>query len=174
MGRPVPQPVPRKRLSSAFDSAPQANADRLSFLRLARSPEYRNLIYTGITRGKRLLVLIGQKKVLGIVVRNDRPQRRSWGLQCWRGRGIPMLLEGARYSLEQCGRLLSDATALYRAGSGATAVGLAMLGRDGLGKHRSLLEQCEVSGDAPIFRYSNSPGICARLGTSSLRLHGGK
>jgi hypothetical protein len=31
----------------------------------------RNLIYTGITRGKRLLVLIGQKKALG----NSRPQR---------------------------------------------------------------------------------------------------
>jgi exodeoxyribonuclease V alpha subunit len=28
----------------------------------------RNLIYTGITRGKRLLVLMGQKKALGIAV----------------------------------------------------------------------------------------------------------
>ncbi len=36
----------------------------------------RNLIYTGITRGKRLLVLIGQKKALGIAVHNDRPQRK--------------------------------------------------------------------------------------------------
>jgi exodeoxyribonuclease V alpha subunit len=34
----------------------------------------------GITRGKRLLVLIGQKKALGIAVRNDRPQRRYSGL----------------------------------------------------------------------------------------------
>ena len=40
----------------------------------------RNLIYTGITRGKRLLVLIGQKKALGIAVRNDRPQQRYSGL----------------------------------------------------------------------------------------------
>jgi hypothetical protein len=40
----------------------------------------RNLIYRGITRGKRLLVLIGQKKALGIAVRNDRPQRRYSGL----------------------------------------------------------------------------------------------
>src|SRR5215471_2246751 len=40
----------------------------------------RNLIYTGITRGKRLLVLIGQKKALGIAVGNDRPQRRYSGL----------------------------------------------------------------------------------------------
>lgn len=36
----------------------------------------RNLIYTGITRGKRLLVLVGQKRALGIAVRNDRPQKR--------------------------------------------------------------------------------------------------
>jgi exodeoxyribonuclease V alpha subunit len=40
----------------------------------------RNLLYTGITRGKRLLVLVGQKKALGIAVRNHRPQRRYSGL----------------------------------------------------------------------------------------------
>jgi exodeoxyribonuclease V alpha subunit len=39
-----------------------------------------NLIYTGITRGKRLLVLIGQKRALGIAVRNVSPQRRYSGL----------------------------------------------------------------------------------------------
>jgi exodeoxyribonuclease V alpha subunit len=40
----------------------------------------RNLIYTGITRGKKLVVVIGQKKALGIAIRNDRPQRRYSGL----------------------------------------------------------------------------------------------
>ena len=40
----------------------------------------RNLIYTGITRGKKLLVLVGQKKALGIAVRNDKTQRRYSGL----------------------------------------------------------------------------------------------
>jgi exodeoxyribonuclease V alpha subunit len=30
----------------------------------------RNLIYTGITRGKRLVVLVGQKKAVAIAVRN--------------------------------------------------------------------------------------------------------
>jgi exodeoxyribonuclease V alpha subunit len=40
----------------------------------------RNLIYTGITRDKRLLVLVGQKKALGIAVHNDRLQRRYSGL----------------------------------------------------------------------------------------------
>jgi exodeoxyribonuclease V alpha subunit len=37
-------------------------------------------IYTGITRGKRLLVLVGQRKALAIAVRNDRSQRRYSGL----------------------------------------------------------------------------------------------
>ena len=36
--------------------------------------------FQGVTRGKRLLVLIGQKKALGIAVRNDRPQKRYSGL----------------------------------------------------------------------------------------------
>ena len=36
----------------------------------------RNLLYTGITRGKKLVVLLGTKKALGIAVRNDRPQMR--------------------------------------------------------------------------------------------------
>src|SRR5207237_2918314 len=40
----------------------------------------RNLIYTGITRGKKLVVVIWQRKALGIAVRNDRPQRRYSGL----------------------------------------------------------------------------------------------
>jgi exodeoxyribonuclease V alpha subunit len=43
-------------------------------------PLQRNLIYTGITRGKRLLALIVQKNALGIAVRNDRPLRRYSGL----------------------------------------------------------------------------------------------
>jgi exodeoxyribonuclease V alpha subunit len=41
----------------------------------------RNLIHTGITRGKRLLVLIGQKKALGIAVRMT--DRRSGIRGCW-------------------------------------------------------------------------------------------
>ncbi len=40
----------------------------------------RNLIYTGITRAKRLLVLVGQKKALGIAVRNDQSRKRFSGL----------------------------------------------------------------------------------------------
>ena len=36
----------------------------------------RNLIYTGITRAKRLVVLIGTKKALAIAIRNNKPQQR--------------------------------------------------------------------------------------------------
>ena len=36
----------------------------------------RNLIYTGITRGKQLVVLVGQKKAIGMAVRNARGRRR--------------------------------------------------------------------------------------------------
>jgi exodeoxyribonuclease V alpha subunit len=36
----------------------------------------RNLIYTGITRAKKLVVLIGTKKALAIAIRNNKPQLR--------------------------------------------------------------------------------------------------
>ena len=36
----------------------------------------RNLLYTGVTRGKRLVVLVGQKKAVGIAVRNVSSRRR--------------------------------------------------------------------------------------------------
>jgi exodeoxyribonuclease V alpha subunit len=37
----------------------------------------RNLLYTGVTRGKRLVVLVGQRQALAIAVRN-RGSRRRW------------------------------------------------------------------------------------------------
>ena len=37
----------------------------------------RNLLYTGVTRGKRLVVLVGQKKAIAIAVRNGS-RRRRW------------------------------------------------------------------------------------------------
>jgi exodeoxyribonuclease V alpha subunit len=40
----------------------------------------RNLIYTGITRGKNLVVLIGQRKALHIAASNNKTQRRYSGL----------------------------------------------------------------------------------------------
>jgi exodeoxyribonuclease V alpha subunit len=36
----------------------------------------RNLLYTGMTRGKRLVVLVGQRKALAIAVRGTQGRRR--------------------------------------------------------------------------------------------------
>ena len=43
----------------------------------------RNLIYTGITRGKKLVVLIGQKKAVAIAVRNVSGGQRWSKLSEW-------------------------------------------------------------------------------------------
>ena len=40
----------------------------------------RNLLYTGVTRGRRLVVLVGQRKAVTIAVRNQPTQRRHSGL----------------------------------------------------------------------------------------------
>src|SRR5262249_17185304 len=43
----------------------------------------RNLVYTGVTRGKRLVVLIGQRKALAIAVRGARVRRWRSKLREW-------------------------------------------------------------------------------------------
>jgi exodeoxyribonuclease V alpha subunit len=43
----------------------------------------RNLLYTGVTRGKRLVVLVGQKKAVAIAVRNVSSRRRWSKLAEW-------------------------------------------------------------------------------------------
>ena len=45
----------------------------------------RNLLYTGITRGKQLVVLVGQKKALGIAVHNVSGRKRWTKLNEWLG-----------------------------------------------------------------------------------------
>jgi exodeoxyribonuclease V alpha subunit len=40
----------------------------------------RNLVYTGITRGRKLVVVVGQRKALAIAVRNNRTEQRFSGL----------------------------------------------------------------------------------------------
>ena len=48
----------------------------------------RNLLYTGVTRGKRLVVLVGQKKAVAIAVRNASGRRR------WAKPGVDRLRHG--------------------------------------------------------------------------------
>ena len=43
----------------------------------------RNLLYTGVTRGKKLVVLVGQKKAVAIAVRNISGRRRWSKLAEW-------------------------------------------------------------------------------------------
>jgi len=45
----------------------------------------RNLVYTGITRGKQLVVLVGQKKALAMAVKNHLGRRRYTKLAEWLG-----------------------------------------------------------------------------------------
>ena len=49
----------------------------------------RNLLYTGVTRGKRLVVIVGQKKAVAIAVRNISGRRRWSKLDEWLREGAP-------------------------------------------------------------------------------------
>lgn len=42
---------------------------------------FRNLLYTGVTRGKKLVILVGSKKALAIAVKNDEVLNRHTGLK---------------------------------------------------------------------------------------------
>ena len=52
-----------------------------------------NLVYTGVTRGKRLVVLVGQRKALAIAVKGARTRRRWSKLREWLGQQAPVPLE---------------------------------------------------------------------------------
>ena len=47
----------------------------------------RNLLYTGLTRGKQLVVLVGQRQALAIAVRNQGGRRRWCRLRDWLEQG---------------------------------------------------------------------------------------
>ena len=57
----------------------------------------RNLLYTGVTRGKRLVVLVGQKKAVAIAVRNVTGRRR-WSKLSERLRPAPAVSNGSMVS----------------------------------------------------------------------------
>jgi len=48
----------------------------------------RNLLYTGVTRGKRLVVLVGQRKAIAMAVRNGGSRRRWSKLRDWLTSGL--------------------------------------------------------------------------------------
>jgi exodeoxyribonuclease V alpha subunit len=54
----------------------------------------RNLLYTGLTRGKRLVVIVGQKKAVAIAVRNVSGRKRWSKLREWLAADQPMRAAG--------------------------------------------------------------------------------
>jgi exodeoxyribonuclease V alpha subunit len=42
---------------------------------------HKNLLYTGVTRGRKLVVLVGTKKALAMAIKNDEVKKRHTGLQ---------------------------------------------------------------------------------------------
>jgi hypothetical protein len=66
----------------------------------------RNLLYTGVTRGKRLVVLVGQKKTVTIADRNASSRR------CWSKLDESLRLAASGVSLVLCAALLTGASTL--------------------------------------------------------------
>ncbi len=61
----------------------QGNEFTAVIIPVLRTPvqlRYRNLLYTGITRAKKLLILVGEKNTLSAMIENDRKTRRYTGL----------------------------------------------------------------------------------------------
>ena len=56
----------------------------------------RNLLYTGLTRGKQLVVLIGQRKAVGIAVRGVQGRRR------WSKLRELLTMDGAAFASRPC------------------------------------------------------------------------
>ena len=51
----------------------------------------RNLLYTGVTRGKKLVVLVGQRRAIAIAVPNGGTRRRWSKLREWMADGVRSL-----------------------------------------------------------------------------------
>jgi exodeoxyribonuclease V alpha subunit len=62
----------------------------------------RNLLYTGVTRGKRLVVLVAQRKAIGIAVRGGSMKRRWTKLKEWMAEARPAKT-AASYSVNTAG-----------------------------------------------------------------------
>jgi exodeoxyribonuclease V alpha subunit len=42
---------------------------------------YRSILYTAVTRGKKLVIVVGSRKALAMAIRNVRVERRNTGLK---------------------------------------------------------------------------------------------
>jgi exodeoxyribonuclease V alpha subunit len=71
----------------------------------------RNLLYTGVTRGKRLVVLVGQKKAIAIAIRNASSRRRWSKLGEWLRFGAPSTHRATNPAIITASSLQSSARA---------------------------------------------------------------
>ena len=79
----------------------------------------RNLLYTGVTRGKRLVVLVGQKKAVAIAVRSLSPEAlvEAGG----------MVERGRLEALRECMMSGVTAPAWWRAGKWGTSCAISSM-----------------------------------------------
>ena len=68
----------------------------------------RNLLYTGVTRGKKLVVLVGQTKALAIAVKNGNSRRRWSKLREWLSSGGERRRPDVSPAEDQAGRLVAS------------------------------------------------------------------
>ena len=68
----------------------------------------RNLLYTGVTRGKKLVVLVGQRKALAIAVKNGNSRRRWSKLREWLSSGGERRRPDVSPAEDQAGRLVAS------------------------------------------------------------------
>jgi len=52
-----------------------------------------NLLYTEVTRGKKLVILVGTKKAIAIATKNNKPQKRYTLLKDSLMSAIPSIME---------------------------------------------------------------------------------
>ena len=67
----------------AFWSPTRHGLDRFFGIPYSHAMLQRNLLYTGVTRGRRLVVLVGQKKAIAIAVKNVSGRQRWSKLAQW-------------------------------------------------------------------------------------------
>ena len=58
------------------DQCPEYPAVVITILRQHYMLLQRNLIYTAVTRGKKLVVMVGSKRALAIGIKNDKTRKR--------------------------------------------------------------------------------------------------
>jgi AbiV family abortive infection protein len=71
-----------------------------------------------------------------------------------------VLWQGAWYALEQAGRLLHSSVTLFEADDWSTATGIAMLGREELGRSRILRELAEKAGKGEALSRDDVQAAC--------------